>query len=328
MICNKASQLQGIDIFKYIMAFAVVAIHCLGEYPVWFQWFIRLAVPFFFVTSGFLLARALDNIKDKDQQVIFLRERTYKIFRLFGLWVLIYLPLSCVGYVLKGTPLFKIPFLMIYSIIVNGEILYAWALWFLYSLGLNTFAISIIKRRPQFKIWYFIIVGIFYVLYSIVDRYDLSDTVPYYQLLLKVLPLRAIAGGAYLIMGFLTYKYLDIIGNLTVAFASLIVSFLIRYLDLPFSEIIGGISIFLIAYKLPVYDKSKLCLSLRTQSMWIYYLHMYVVFFMFKLPEFLHRKIEFSLSFVATLMIIAIIAALLTRLQARKKFAFLGVLTR
>lgn len=327
MINNKAYQLQGIDIFKYIMAFAVVAIHCLGDYPFWFQWFIRLAVPFFFVTSGFLLARALNQIKDTEQAV-FMRERTCKIFILFGLWILIYLPVSCVGYLMKGVPLLKIPLKMIVQIVVSGEILYAWPLWFLYSLGINTLAITITKIKPQLTVWYFIIIGAAYLLYSFVTVYDLSEVIPFYQYLMKIVPLRAIGGGAYLITGILTYKYIDKIGNLTLAFALLIISFVLRYLDLPFYEITGGLSIFLLAYRLPVHNKPNLCMSLRTQSMWIYYLHMYVVFFLFMLPEYLGKKIDFSVSFVSTFIIIAIVAALLTRLQASKRFAFLRVLTK
>lgn len=66
---SPAPQLGGVDIFKFVMAFAVVFIHSesvlntfrpgIGEYIFAVTWFINLAVSYFFVVSGFLMERKL-----------------------------------------------------------------------------------------------------------------------------------------------------------------------------------------------------------------------------------------------------------------------------
>ena len=72
-ILQQRNDYTGIDIFKFLMAFAVIAIHCrldniMGDrdwpHPIGF--IIGMAVPFFFITSGFLIAQKIDNPKITD----------------------------------------------------------------------------------------------------------------------------------------------------------------------------------------------------------------------------------------------------------------------
>ena len=61
-----------IDIFKYVFAIGIVALHTpvlsiFGEYEYYIEKLIvRLGVPFFFVVSGFLFGQKLNEIKDND----------------------------------------------------------------------------------------------------------------------------------------------------------------------------------------------------------------------------------------------------------------------
>ena len=55
-------QYRFLDVIKYIMAaLFVVGIHCLQfnvqAVPLWVYFFLRWAVPIFFITSGYLLER-------------------------------------------------------------------------------------------------------------------------------------------------------------------------------------------------------------------------------------------------------------------------------
>ena len=58
-------QYLSVDIVKFIMAILVVGIHCngigYGQYPHWLDFINKLAVPFFFVTTGFLIQRKISN---------------------------------------------------------------------------------------------------------------------------------------------------------------------------------------------------------------------------------------------------------------------------
>lgn len=93
-------ELPGVDIGKFIMAFAVVAIHvssgsCTGErLPLLGEWFVNLAVPFFFITSGYLLARKIKAINNSNAIGQMLLRRALQLFRIFGYWLLIYLPIT------------------------------------------------------------------------------------------------------------------------------------------------------------------------------------------------------------------------------------------
>lgn len=65
-------QFTGVDVTKFIMAFAVIAIHVSSgsvvgiPFPEAMQWFNAIAVPFFFITSGYLLGRKLTEIRAID----------------------------------------------------------------------------------------------------------------------------------------------------------------------------------------------------------------------------------------------------------------------
>lgn len=94
---------KGIDITKFVMSFAVIAIHAPEflwpenrTYPFLIDWIIRLAVPFFFISSGFLVQKKI-ILLDKSLQKRYLRSRSIKLFRIWSLWLLIYLPLSIWG---------------------------------------------------------------------------------------------------------------------------------------------------------------------------------------------------------------------------------------
>lgn len=192
-------ELTGIDIFKYIMALAVVAIHYGNDYPVSFIWFIRLAVPFFFITSGFFLARGVNHLTDDNKKVHFCRKRSLQILRLFGIWMIIYIPLSFTGYLMNGySPWYRIPISMLYYIITRGEILYAWPLWFLYSLAIITFGIGIAIRYKIFRP----------ILLSLIIFGYLGHNIPDIMPLLtkySFIPFRALAGGIYILCGIYIY---------------------------------------------------------------------------------------------------------------------------
>ena len=57
----------GVDLGRFVMALGVVLIHLEamfytdGYYGAFLDWFIRLAVPFFFMASGYLVLRRMET---------------------------------------------------------------------------------------------------------------------------------------------------------------------------------------------------------------------------------------------------------------------------
>lgn len=193
-------EILGVDLFKYIMAIAVIAIHvslpsCCGEpFPSICTWFNSLAVPFFFVVSGYLLARKISVIDSTECKADTVRQRSFAIFRIFALWTLFYFPLSMSIYISDGTPLLKIITSTIISIFSRGEMVCAWPLWFLYSMALMTFAISLVIRHPKYRFMFVTVVILFYIGYVLRQSYDTSTLPRPAMLICNILPFRAIGG--------------------------------------------------------------------------------------------------------------------------------------
>lgn len=270
----------GIDLIKLIMAFAVIAIHA-PEYlwpndrvwPSLFEYFIRLAVPFFFIASGYLIERNLDNITTTADKKDSLIRRSHRIFKLWLIWSIIYLPLTIWGYCHSQESTQQKILSYLYDLILCGHTLYAQPLWFLYSMAIilsiwgyfGKSAINIIRLFVFFTIIsYLLHIGIFQT------HNNLSNIATW-----------ILGGGLPIIVGVLIRKTTkrNRLKSFKLAFISiglLCLSILGYYFNLPFWTIIGGVGLLLIALIIhPIFKFDHRVL--RIQSMWIYYTHMYVI---------------------------------------------------
>ncbi|MDQ6420978.1 acyltransferase [Paenibacillus sp. LHD-117] len=135
MSSNSASRRYGgIDAVKLAAAFLVVAIHTgplltYGEYSEFLLTGIlaRLAVPFFFMASGYLFFRKLTGRPRKDKRA--LRKYGCKIAGLYAVAIIVYLPLNVYkGDFGEGTTLGSV----IRDIVIDGMFYHLWylpALW-------------------------------------------------------------------------------------------------------------------------------------------------------------------------------------------------------
>lgn len=314
------------------MSLCVVAIHvasgsCIGiTFPYMFSWFIRLAVPFFFVTSGFLLARELSCKEDYEKES-FLKVRTGKILKLFSLWLLIYLPISLICFPYGEKPLYKLVTSIIANVLIRGEIRYAWPLWFLYSLLLTTAGLWFTSRSRISRILFLIIVCLFYISGQILTLVETTNLPLYLQYLCKLLPIRAIGGGGYLLCGILIFKTYTYIAKAYFSILLIGISIVLHIFNLPCYEMIGGISIFLFATLLNI-DKKRFSSSLRVQSMWIYYLHMYVIFILLSISKIKGIQLQLWPTYFTVLFITMLIAYILSVLQTKPRLKFLRILTK
>ncbi len=125
---------------KFVMAIVVVAIYTRPEWSFnsslvkeIFESIYSIAVPFFFMASGFLLFRKISLPLDKEGEK---RIKTYikRIFKLYLIWTLIYLPLSIYGFYLDGMPILKSIAVFFRNILLIGENYMSWPLWYLLAL--------------------------------------------------------------------------------------------------------------------------------------------------------------------------------------------------
>ena len=94
---------NGLDVFKLIASILVIILHAIETnswYPSEIKFvFTRLAVPFFFITSGFFFHQGINNATNKFD---YFQKYEKKLMKLFFIWaLLIYLPFEIISYVEK-----------------------------------------------------------------------------------------------------------------------------------------------------------------------------------------------------------------------------------
>ena len=154
---------KGLDIMKFVMAIVVVAIHTRPEMSFaspfikrLFESVYSLAVPFFFMTSGFLLFRKISLPLNEDGEQ---RIRTYlkRICRLYLVWTVIYLPLTVYGFYIDGLSLLKAIAIFFRNILLVGENFMSWPLWYLLALIVAVSIIYLLLKIKVSKTWIVII---------------------------------------------------------------------------------------------------------------------------------------------------------------------------
>lgn len=97
---------NAIDITKFIMAIIVIFIHTWSRFggilmqtkliPI----VTNIAVPFFFITSGFLLKNKIKKQKESKEKVV--KKYILNALRIYIIWTIIYLPIIILGWKLDG----------------------------------------------------------------------------------------------------------------------------------------------------------------------------------------------------------------------------------
>ena len=158
-----------IDIFKFLFAIGVVAIHCQvfnnANIVSWITLHsvLRLAVPFFFCTSGFFFYKSLEQKKD-------VKKTTYSFLKRisipFVFWTVLNFPIAVYEYYNLGYGSLRI----ILSIL-KRLIFYPWAsMWFLSSLIMAV--VLVIPFYKKNKLKNAIIIGmIMYLIASLFNTY-------------------------------------------------------------------------------------------------------------------------------------------------------------
>lgn len=138
--------IKGFDVLKFILAYFVIANHCgLRDYSPMAFTFIELAVPCFFIMSGYLLESKLarPNIEWGGYFDKYLKN----LLRLYIKWTLIYLPFTIYGLYISEYNIALRIFSVIKGWLLIGENYMSWPLWYLLALIVAVWIIKILYMQ-------------------------------------------------------------------------------------------------------------------------------------------------------------------------------------
>ena len=162
-------QYASIDIARYVSALLVVCIHTFPFLEIsetFNTYFIhtvcRLAVPFFFTTSGFFFFRNYDS-ENEDLNETRLKKALIRLFRIYLIWTILYLPYTIFDYTHTG---FHIKYLFTYvrDFFLNGSYYH---LWFLPALMLADVIVYCLYKKKGLNFTLLITFILYFVGYLI-----------------------------------------------------------------------------------------------------------------------------------------------------------------
>lgn len=275
---SNLSQIAGLDFIKLIMAFCVILIHIPpvfyntpAAYGPFVDWLIKLAVPFFFITSGYFLQRKLSTLNSSGQRH-YLESRIKKLIKIYACWLLIYFPFSLYNFYKSGLGLGQNIINYFYGILTTGETAFAWPLWYLYSMIIVFTLVLLFRRIKAYKV----ILILCFAFLSIINWLNEPDGIFFY---IRLYTDRTLGGGLPIILGMFLAQKNILLKPMSIILESGILSVVLYFFKLPYWQYIGGILLFIFGVSLRIpYD--SLFKFMRRQSMWIYYTHMYVLMVM------------------------------------------------
>lgn len=240
-----------IDLLKYIMALAVVMIHIHAlnpdiELPFVVTW-LRSAVSFFFIVSGFFIGRKISGLNNFTESRQYLRKRSKHLFRIFAIWLIIYLPLSIYSYSEKDIPIAKAILNYVECVVFSGESPYAWPLWFIYSLAIVSFLLSCSKKKAH------LLTLLFFSFIAYISGFLLAETgFNPHRIVRVVYSLfgRTLGGGIYILAGIFLHRNLHKFSSAPWLYSLCLIALGITlyYFSLPFYELASGLGMAILGF--------------------------------------------------------------------------------
>ena len=323
---------NSIDLMKFIMAFAVVALHIrpLENYNIdivnkLYNIFTLMAVPFFFLSSGFLLASKMQWPYGGLNDLIRIKHQLSRIIQLYIIWTIIYFPLAIYHFVDKGYSLLYSILLYIRGVFLTGQNYNSWQLWYLLSTIYTLLIIYLIIKRsgsiksliPLIVVASFISIGIDILMIS---NGSLSSEIALIRKLItySIGSGRIFSGLIYIPIGMIMFhkrlphyiNWLLLIGS-SVARFFIVNEFITGYLI-----VFSSIGLFGIIISISLHD-SLVYPILRNMSTIVYLIHMYIwtVYYML-----IYGEKTYGLdSFIVVSLVSSIFAILYSRIKVYRK---------
>lgn len=320
---------NGIDLMKFICSYLVCIIHIKPFYSDSFEYadeinfflqncFCRLAVPFFFLVSGFLFFRKL-NLKNIDTGYV--KFYCFRLLRLFGTWS------------------------MLLFIGGNGQ------LWYLKALVVAVLILTILFKL-KIKIKYiFIITFILYFIGLLGDSYSwlidlfsnkfLSIGFIGYEKIFSTTRNGVFFGAFFVLLGVLfahvSFKIdvkLTVVGFLVSTIMMFFEVFILKEYfvskgyNMFLSLIPAVFFLFLLASRANL-DNNCIFRKLRIIGMLIFYLHLLIDCIVEYLIKIINSNIGIDFSayrFLTVIIVVTFVSVVIERLSGRKKFEWLRYL--
>ncbi len=322
-----------------MFALIVVSIHtrpfaAVSEIGNWYylHTLCNLAVPFFFITSGFLLFRNFREASpEENRQAV--RKYVLHILRMYGIWCVIWLPWKVLNFYNLGH--FHLNDLLLYLrdlLFVSGGD----ALWYLPALALGVFLVYWLQKKLPFSV-IVLISGIFYLFgVAISSWYTLFADLPlvdwYYRLFSTT------SNG--LLYGFLFVGLGAYLGNIPrkkttafyligflVSFATVVLeAYYIRRFGYNYQGVVEcvfvplcALFLFRLAEHLPLQPR-PIYKTLRTYSTLIYLSHCFIIRTLKMICGILDYSVNPIVLFFATTALSLLFSFCVQRLSASKKW--------
>ena len=174
----KPKNINGIDFFKFIMAIIVVAIHTSPlvflennfQKKIW-QSVAHLAVPYFFIASGYTLFLNFQISKQREGMLKRIKMYIKRIGVLYIVWTIIYIPFAIYDYHNNDVGFIYDFVLFIRGMVLIGDHFYSWPLWYLLSLFYSLLIIYYLLLKNKSIMYIFICSMIFFILSLIINQF-------------------------------------------------------------------------------------------------------------------------------------------------------------
>lgn len=292
---------NSIDLFKFIMAIVVIAIHtnplesCTNRDLLKVYYFVtELAVPFFFLASGFLLAEKMNwpyaNNTDNANRLL---KYLLKIIKMYLIWTAVYLPLAVYHFISSGTSPINAILLYLRGFFFIGEQYNSWPLWYLLSTIYALLAIYILlygikKSTTVSLILLSVIASFFSIGFSALVAYE-GEMPTVLQGIKKLVGYsivngRILRGMIYIPVGMLLAdKQISFIVNLFVLILGVVANYFVsNSIIFSYAVIFISIALFGIVKEIKL-KNNDIYPKLRSMSISMYLTHMYIWTFYYTL---------------------------------------------
>lgn len=282
---------NSFDVFKLIMAIVVIAIHTRplencsimivnNIYKIITFW----AVPFFFITTGFLLANKMEYPYSDEASLKRMKNYILRTVKLYIFWSIIYFPLAVLEYVKNDISLQRSILLYIRGLFLVGEHYNSYILWYLLSTiyGLSIIYI-LLSKKVSFKKILMISTGIMVLSIFLDNIVEYSENLQGLFKLFVTLVENSIFNGRilrgifYIPLGMLLNQ-IDIkpkVNKVFLILGSIIAFFSKNNIIFTISSIVSIVGVFNIIKNINLKDHDRYIIY-RKISTYTFFLHMYV----------------------------------------------------
>lgn len=245
-----------------------------------------MAVPYFFLASGFLLGLSLDGSFGVQRNDEVLKRFFLRMLKLYLMWTIVYFPLAVQGYCIGGATIEKAVKSYVLYLLFVGEHYNSWPLWYLLSSIWTAIYLIIIRHFKEITflqlVQHSILISMISFSLNILVKVD-NDTLIFYQKLIKDIVSVSIKNGR-IMMGIVYIPFGLYISKNKFSKRNYLIILLFGItigvcLDNQFlrgySTMLSAIGLFGWSTHLNI-KHTDLIERMKKISIWIYFIHMYV----------------------------------------------------